>query len=245
MPIKTSNVICDKRPVDLSFIQAQGAPTTLAVQANPNDTTITVADATGFVDGNTVGFFCATEGCYYFGRQVGAPSGNIITLDTPVDQAYVVGSNVIRALREMAVDGSTTTQVFQVGPIGQDTALAVMVTRINLYLQDGTSMDDGMFGGLGAALTYGVVFRRNNGIIENYWNVKTNGELSEICAGDFNYSDKAPGGSNGARGRNTFSGEEKHATGIRLKAGDTLELLIQDDLTGLESFTAMAQGHLL
>ena len=75
------------------------------------------------------------------------------------------------------------------------------------------------------------------------WNAKTNGELALICASDFYYTDKAPAGQNGARFRNTFSGQDKHGVTIRLAPGETLELVVQDDLTLLSVFNMMAQGH--
>jgi len=60
-----------------------------------------------------------------------------------------------------------------------------------------------------------------------------------ICF-DAGYADRAPAGDEGFRFRNTFT---KYGVFIELIAGDTLEILIQDDLTGQDSFRMMAQGH--
>jgi len=228
--------------LDLKFIQSQGA-TTLAVTNAPGDTTLTLTDATGFVDGNVIGLFSAS-GTFYFGEQVGAAVGNVITIDTPMDRIYEVGDNVLRATANLAVDGSGTTQVFQVGPVGAGTGVEIDITRIMGYIQDATAMDDGEFGGLGVPLTYGVVLRVNNGVMSNIWNVKSNGEIG-LLAFDANYTDKAPGGSYGYRFRNTYAGQSKHGVTIRLEPGDTLEILIQDDLSDLEIFNIMAQGHVV
>lgn len=228
--------------IDLYFIQSQGA-TTLAADVAADAYTLELVDATGFVDGNYVGVFSPT-GIFYFGTQLGAPVGNLITLDTPLDNNFPSGSNVIRGTRDMNVDGSGTRQIFQIGPVGGTTDIEVDITRVNGYLQDTTSMDDAKFGGL-TELDVGIVLRKNNGVFENYWNAKTNGELSIICASDFFYTDRAPAGSFGARFRNTFAGQEKHGVTVRLEPGDILELLVQDDLTGLEIFRLMAQGHLV
>ena len=227
--------------LDLNFIQSQGS-TSLAANADSNDTTLTLIDATGFVDGNVIGLFSST-GIFYFGQQVGAAAGNVITLDTPIDQDFLSGDNVIRALRNMNVDGSSTTQIFQIGPVGVGTDVEIDITRLLGYLQDNVSMDDAKFGGI-AGLTNGIVLRHNNTVINNIWNVKTNGEFSLLCF-DFAYTDKAPSGSFGARFRNTYAGQNKHGVTIRLAAGEILELLIQDDLTGLEVFNMMAQGHVV
>ena len=227
--------------LDLRFIQSQGA-TTVATATVAEDTTLDLTSSAGFVDGNVVGIFSAT-GIFYFGKQVGAPAGNVITLDTPIDKVFAIGDNVIRATDNLAVDGSGTTQVFQVGPVGGATAVEIDITRVMGYIQDGTAMDDGMFGGI-TALTYGVVLRQNNGTINNFWNVKSNGEFG-LLAYDTSYSDKAPAGSYGFKFRNTYAGQSKHGVTIRLDPGDTLELLVQDNLTGLEAFNVMAQGHVV
>jgi len=104
-------------------------------------------------------------------------------------------------------------------------------------------MDDGKFGG-GSALTNGIVLRANNGDMTNIWNVKSNGEIA-LLAFDAQYADKAPAGLNGFRFRNTYGGQSKHGVVIRLGFSEKLELLVQDDLTGLDGFTMMAQGHVV
>lgn len=231
------------RILDLKFIQAQGAPTALTVETAEGDKTITVANAAGFVAGNVIGIFCPC-GDFYFGQQIGAPAAGVIALDTPIDVVYELGSSVITAIKNMNVNGSGTTEIFQIGPVGGATGVEIDITRIAGYIQDGSAMDDSLFGALGA-LANGIVLRKNNGVMQNIWNAKTNGELAEICTIDFNYTDRAPSGSFGARFRNTFAGQTKHGVTIRLEAGDILELLIQDNLTGLEAFTVTAQGHVV
>jgi hypothetical protein len=228
--------------LDLRFIQAQGAPTTLAAAAAPEDTTIDLASAVGFVANNVVGLF-STTGIFYFGRQVGAPVGNTITLDTPIDKDFQIGDNVVRALDNMAVNGAAATQIFQIGPVGAGTGVEIDITRILGIIVDEVAMDDGKFGGI-AALTNGVVLRQNNDVISNIWNVKTNGDFGLLCY-DTAYTDRAPGGENAIRFRNTYAGQDKHGVTIRLEAGDTLEVLIQDDLSALTSFHMMAQGHVV
>ena len=88
------------RMLDLKFIQAQGTPTTLTAETSVEDKTITIANTTGFVDKNIVGIFCPC-GDFYFGQQIGAPAGNVITLDTPIDVIYEVGSFVITAIKNI------------------------------------------------------------------------------------------------------------------------------------------------
>lgn len=227
------------KALDLAFINALGQ-TTLSADADPGDTTITVTSTTGFVDGVVVGVLSGT-GIFYFGQQVGAPAGNVITLDTPIDQQHLSGVPVIIGNRHLNVDGSLTTQIFQIGPIG--TTIEVDITRITGYIQDDSAMDDALFGAL-PALTNGVVLRVNNTTIDNVWNVKSNGEIALLCF-DSMYTNRAPAGSFGFRFRNTYGGQNKHGVTLRLEASDTLEILIQDNLTGLEDFLMMAQGHVV
>lgn len=232
------------RMLDLDFIRALGATTTTAT-INPDERVLSLTDATGFVAGNVIGLFNVTTGLFYFGEQIGAPSGNDITLDTPMDREFLSGSNVIRATRNLAVVGTPGAPIiYQIGPVGVGTAIEVDTTRITGYIQDDTAMDDAKFGGI-SALLYGIVLRQNNGVMTNIWNAKTNGRVALLSASDLSYTDKAPAGSNGLRFRNTFAGQEKHGVTVRLDPGDTLELLVQDDLSGLEVFNLMAQGHVV
>ena len=227
--------------LDLPFIKAQQF-TTLAVATVEDATTITVDNPTGYVDGNVVGLFSG-DGSFYFGKQLSI-AGSVVTLDTPIDGVFDIGASSLTAIDNMNVDGSATPQIFQIGGGNGGTGgLTIDITRIMGYLQDATTMDDALFGG-GNALTKGIVFRYNNTILNNFWNAKTNGELS-LLSYDFSYTDKAPSGSYGARFRNTYAGTDKHGVVIRLKPGDTLELIIQDDLTGLEKFNMLAQGHVI
>jgi hypothetical protein len=229
------------RPLDLFFGQL-GNLTTTSVQAEIDDTTLTLTSTTGFVAGTRVGVFSATDAdAFYLGTQIGAPSGNIITLDTPIDQVLAAGSAVAASSIDLAVDGSVTTQHFQIGPVGGESTQTVNITRILGHLLDSTAMDDSLFGGL-PALTNGVVLRHNNHKIENIWNVKTNADLALICF-DFRYSTRAPGGQFGCNFRNTYGGTSRHGVVIDLQPGDFLEILIQDDLTGLDEFQMMAQGY--
>lgn len=232
------------RMLDLRFIQAVGAPTTLKVAAVTDAYTIEVTDTTGFVDGVEIGIFDAVTGDFYFGNQVGAPSGDTLTLDTPIDYAYPIGSNVVKATCDMVVDGSSTRQVFQVGPVGGGTGVRVDVTKITGVITDNLAMDDSKFGGI-AALTNGCVLRRSGSRFTNYGNVKKNKDIGLYAGKAIDYTDKAGGGEYSMSFEFLFSGQENHGVTIRLEPGDILEVLIQDDLTDLSSFEMLAQGHIV
>ena len=229
------------RALDLFFIRQLGA-TTLLTQGNIGDYKLNLTNSAPFLAGNMVGVFTPT-GQFFFARQIGPPVLNEITIDTPLDMSYPSGSVAIAASWNMNVNGSISPVIYQIGPVGAGTGISVDITRLLFYIQDGSSMDDALFGGI-SALVNGIVLRKNDGIIQNIWNIKTNGEFA-LHAYDAQYTDKAPAGSYGFRVRNTYGGQDKHGVTIRLIPGDTLELIIQDNLTGLEVFNAMAQGHIV
>lgn len=231
--------------LDLNFIQAIGAATTLSANVTSEDTTInTVADP-GFVAGREF-CICDSAGNFYFGGVLSSSgSGPYATVvDTPVDFAFSSGDSVIVATRHVNVAGSLAApEIFSIGPVTSGANVELDITRILGIVTDAAAMDDGKFGSLNA-LTNGCVLRVNNGSIVNLWNVKTNGDIGLICF-DAQYTSKAPAGENGFRFRNTYAGQEKHGVTVRLEPGDTLELLIQDDLTDLTDFNLMAQGHVV
>ena len=225
--------------VDFFFVQGLGAPTALSVASVIDDTTITVDDPTGCVAGTYIGVFNAVGNRSFFATQIGAPSGNVLSLDTPIDFEYQIGDTVACFSRELDVNGSVTPQIFNV-QVGSGATVSIDITRIMMHILDSTSMDDAKFGG-GAALTKGIVLRRVDGDTRNIWNLKTNGEIGLLCY-DRRYDDKAPSGFFGLTARNTFAGVDKHGPVVRLNPGDELQLIIQDDLSGLDMFRIMAQG---
>jgi hypothetical protein len=230
------------KALDLDFIRSLGQ-NTLAVDTVVNATTITVTDSTGFAANNIIGIF-DNAGNFYFGTQLGAPAGNVITVDTPLDRVFPSGSNVIRATKDMkSVAGTLASPViYQIGPIGQD--IEVDIVRVCGYIQAASAMDLAKFGDL-TALTNGIVLRKSNGTNANLWNAKTNGRLKLLTGVDLDITDRAPGGSEGLNFRLTYAGQSKHGVALRLLASETLELLVQDNLTTLQAFEMVAQGHIV
>lgn len=231
-------------PVDLYFLQAIGPPTTLTNTTSINSINIIVDSVASISVGNYLGIFSgvSAENRFYFG-EVLAVNGNNITLDTPLDFNFSAGDAVISTTRDLNVDGSTTKQSFIVRGAGTASPLEIDITRLIFQITDNSAMDDGLFGAL-PSLTNGIVLRRNNGQINNIYNIKNNGDFG-LVAFDKDYSDKAPAGLFGLTVRSTFAGQSKHGVAIRLGVNESLELLIQDDLTGLNSFRILAQGHIV
>jgi len=238
--------------LDLYFTQPQGAPSTLAASTSIDDLTISVTDNI-LSDGDYVGVFSGAsgEGRFFFAEVLGTPTGTgpyVATLDTPLDFAFEAGDNVISTTRDINVDGSGTTQIFSVQVGGASGDIVVDITRLILTMVLTTQPDDGLFGNI-PKLTNGIVLRRVDGDTRNIFNAKDNHELANL-AYDVTYEARSiPQGSYGLRWRYTFAGQDKHGVAVRLMAGESLELLVQDDLTtgpnDIISFRMIAAGHIV
>lgn len=227
--------------VDL-FLVRHDASFTLSANSTIFSRTIVATAGHGIVAGNTI---CLKEATYYYQGAVLNVSTNTITLDSPLDYAFTTACVASRGITNMNVNGSVTPQMFKVSPLGLQDGILWHINRIIVVITDGAPMDDSLFGGI-AALTNGVVLRLVNGHSHNMFNIKSNGDWA-LRAYDVSYSDKAPAGSHGIRIRSSFNGADKRGTPLPITAAtggqDRLEVVIQDDLTGLDTFRMVAQGH--
>jgi len=178
-------------------------------------------------------------------------TGNQYTLglDVQLDFAFTTEGGCSLRNVNMAVDGSSVPRIFEVSPRGLDAAVEWDLCRMIGSMVHAGTPDDGKFGGA-AALAKGVFFRRVNGTVKNGFSAKTNGDLA-LRMYDVYYTDKAPAGENGTRFRRSFNGQDKNGVAIRLtndevpEDADTLQVIIQDDLTDLTSFHIVVQGHVV
>ena len=127
----------------------------LSIEIDAGDTTITVADATGFVIGDELKI---VEGPI---AEIGVltvtlVTGSVLTLDRPIGNPYTTAAVITEVLTNMAVSGTLANpQIFDVmAPIGN----VWQITRILFSMVDNVTPDDGRFGGV-AALTNGVSLR--------------------------------------------------------------------------------------
>jgi hypothetical protein len=228
------------------FNQVQES-TTLAVAAVKNAYTITLTDGTGLVNGRYIILFHPASERYSVFTVVSFV-GAVVTLDTPVDFAYPIGTFVDIAITNLNVDGSGTPEFFGLrgtgAPPGID--ISVDVTRILFHCITNTAVDLSKFGDIVGGLTRGLVLRSRNGDIRNIFNVKTNGEIAGIMLDWIPYAASNPiQGVDGFTARLTFNGDDKMGITQRLPIGEDLELIIQDDLTGLVLFEIVAEGHIV
>jgi hypothetical protein len=234
------------RPVVVKFNEVQKS-TTLSADAVKGARTITLTNTTGFVDGRYIILFNVDNSRFSFMNQIGAPVGNVVTIDTPLECSFPSGTFVDSTITNMNVDGSGTARTFGLrgtgSPPGVD--LKVDITRIIFHMVTDSAINLLLFGNI-TALTRGIVLRRRNDITENIFNLKNNGEIAGTMF-DFDVQEaiNPAQGVDGFVSRLTFAGQNKIGVAVRLPVGDDLELIIQDDLTDLTLFEIVAEGHIV
>lgn len=218
--------------------------TTTTANTVIDEYTITVSDPTEFIIGRHFRIINSNADRYYFGTILDVV-GNLITVDTPFDFIYSAGSEATSSSINMNVNGSVTPVTFVLRTGSPSIPSAVDVTRIIITCITDTSIDLGKFGDL-PALTRGIVFRRVDGVIQNIFNAKSNADIANI-AYDFTVYD-ATNPSQGVDGfvsRLTFAGQNKIGVVLRIGQNDNLEMIIQDDLTGLLKLSVILEGHVV
>lgn len=220
------------------FHQHTGVNDTITAAISPGDTVISVTDGSQFSvnDFIEIGHMGSIEQGF---PKITVIATNDLTLDRPLDHNHPIGEHIITVLENMNVNGSLgSPSVFMIKPLSSE---VWHIYRLNLHMADGTAMDDGTFGGIGA-LTNGVQVRLNDedGTLHlALW--KSNADIA-LDIYDVTYADKAPAGEFGFRGRWTF---KKSNTVLKLdgRLGDSIECRIQDNLTELLEFKVKVQGH--
>lgn len=216
------------------------AALTLAQNTVLDSKQVVVTDASGVVNGT---YICLQEGSRAFQARVLSKATNTITLDTPLDYAFTTSANIHNRKTDLNVNGSVTPVSAFIKPIA---GVKWDITRIIFQMTHSSAGGDAVFGNL-TALTNGIVLRKSNGVHHTIFNAKTNGELANRVY-DLIYTDRSvPTQIYGTRAMRTFNAQANNGVVIRLDGdnNDSLELLIQDDLSGLTTFKVVVQGHLV
>ncbi|MEE9571453.1 MAG: hypothetical protein V3W20_00220 [Candidatus Neomarinimicrobiota bacterium] len=235
-------------PIIVKFNQLEES-TTLSSAASIDDMTITLTDATGTADGKYIILFDPNSVRFTTFIQIGAAAGNVITLDCPIDFDYPAGTFVDITETNMNVNGSVTTQTFGLRGAGAPlpgVELDFDLTRIIISCETTDAVDLSKFGDIIGGLTNGICCRRRDGKFQNVFNVKTNKDIAGIM---FDWvvfdAQNLQQGQHGFIGRLTFAGQNKLGVTIRLKIGEDLEFLIQDNLSTLLTLEVIAEGHIV
>jgi len=216
--------------------------TTVVSGAVINTKTMVVADATNYAVGNYVSVFNVEANRFYLGT-ITAVSGTTITLDIPFNFSYPAGSITTVGRTNINVDGSITPVTFKLRNTTERIAAAFDITR---FIFAGLTSEDPEWHQFGDQdeLSEGLVARKVDGETNNLWVVKNNNEFANIMY-DFDLYTVAKNAQSGFKGRLTYGGQSKIGVVVRLSENDDLEIIVQDDLTGLQKFEIVAQGHLV
>ena len=215
--------------------------TTLTSQTAKNDYIINVTSAASFVVGQYLTIYNVASDRVFFSQII---SINVlaITLDTPLDFEFVIGSIVSVGNNNMNVNGSVTPVIYGIrNPTTADIPSSIDITRLMFKCLTSSVTDLSMFGNIGGGLLRGIVIRRVDGTYQNIFNAKTNGDLKNIMY-DYDPETVTQQGQDGFTGRLTFAGQNKMGAVIRIGPDEDLQIIIQDDLTSLTSFTVIAEG---
>lgn len=230
-------------PVILPMVLQLGA-STVAVEATIGDYTLTVTDDTGFIVGQHIRIINAAADRYYFGFILAVDS-NVVTLDCPIDFAYMEGSEVTISTPNMAVNGAVTPVTFVLRTGAPSIPTSIDITRVIVTCIAASTVSLDKFGDL-APLTRGLLFRRVDSVVQNIFNVKTNGELTNIAYDFTVHAASNPNqGIDGFVSRLTFAGQNKIGVTLRVAQDDNLEMIVQDDLTDLTNLRVTLEGHLV
>ena len=219
-------------PVTIAKFNQVHNTTTLAAAGAINDRTITVASSTGIAVGSYLLLFHPASVRYMVCEVVSIASSPIIDIDTLLDFAFPIGTNVDIAITNMNVDGSGTIQAFGLRGTGTPPGieLTVDITRIIWLCECTSPINLSLFGNF-AKLIYGNVLRKRDGIYQNILNIKSNGAIEGMCFDFREHRALNPAqGIDGFSARLTWAGQEKMGVVQRLRLGEDLEYLIQDDL---------------
>jgi hypothetical protein len=222
-------------PVNQYFYRLTGVSNTLASDSAVEATQIVLNSATGFNVGDTIKInTTATERTF---PTITAIATNTLTLDRPLDLAHTAGDAVEVISYDMAVDGSVTPVSFKLIPIGTETWV---ISRFISDMIHSSAADYSKFGDL-TALTNGVVLRvYADGVFGTFTNWKSNKEIY-LDTGNITFTDKAGGG----KYSTSFVGSLLDLDRVQVTItgpDDYLEIIIQDDLTGLDAFYIKGQG---
>lgn len=169
---------------------------------------------------------------------------DVITIDSPLIRSFEPANTIAeRASDSLIVDGSSNPVAMSVKPI-QDSAIDISSVVIEIVSLN--NFDFSGFGGL-SVLANGVLLRINNGngTFTNILNFKNLGELISFSS-DHNFLE--PAGQVGSTGGGFTCridlGRDKEAVRIDSRNGESLEMLVQDNLTaGNSKIKAKAKGR--
>jgi hypothetical protein len=230
------------RAFDVFFQQDVGSPTTLTTDVIEDAYSISVTTGHGLIQGDLFVLIDPIGQRGWTGIVITVAGDNTVNVDRPVSYAFPAISTIVqKRTKDLNVDGSVTPQTFFVG----GSLLAELdITRLLFQMTTDTTPAWDEFGDIVVGPTFrGVQCRVVNGDTADLWNIKTNGELANLMYDMTIYEGGVGLTVDGIAGRMTYAGQNKHGVTLRIGANEAVEIIIQDDLTSLDSFHIIACGH--
>ena len=233
------------RPFDIRMNQVLNSVSySLVNSPEINQNELNLTTTAGLSVGDTIAFLEQNGMAQILFGEIENIAGNTITLDTPVPYSFIPSNTTVFTYdNDITVDGSVNKQIFGLTNLFEE---SIDIVRFIYHCTDNSAMDDGNFCAE-SELNNGIVLRKwddSEGHYINYWTVKNNGDWGEL-AYDKSYDDrgKPPSSTYGLTTRLTYGGQSKHGVVIRLDPFDRIELVVQDDLTGITTGNIMVEGH--
>lgn len=231
-------------PIVIVPLHQLKSATTLLTDAVIDTYSFDVTNTTNFTSGSLIVISDVVNSQVYFGIQIGAPVGNTITVDRPIDFTFVAGKYITTNNDNMAVDGSITTQTFglrQGVETGLDLTVDVVRVMIVMYTSSAPTLSD--FGDISGGITNGITLRKRDGNRVNYFNMKDNGDFAGF-AYDLQFLSAIGLGQDGLHGRLTFGGQNKMGAVVRVAPDEDIEAIINDNLATLVKFNIFPEGSI-
>ncbi len=230
------------RPLNLPVLRCTANTTVPAAQIVAGDTSFDVSagDGVNFPVGTTISLTDGTSKETVLFK-VTIQATDTLTLDMPVGLTYSTSTVVKECIANISSVAGTLTspQIYEVGPpAGEEWHIVRFIVAMTLT----SAGADNLFGNI-TALTNGIVFRISNGNIINFTNWKANSDM----AADFYNLDYIPakgGASDAMRGRASIKIGSGAIAKLVGDAGATIQILVQDDITNITSFSIKFQGHI-
>ena len=225
------------------FFHEEIATVNLAIDAVKDTRDFTLEAGQGALA--TVGnHFEIAEGLQTSQFQIISILGDVLTVGSLIDVAYTTQAKAEISNTNMNVDGSGAPRIFELDPI--DTQQWDL-TRIIVVIEaagGGSSMDFTTFGSIVGGITNGCILRRVNGLSNNLFTWKTNGEFINRSF-DRIFESNAGNTRTAFSSRYTLGGQDKHGVVMRLsgKNDDKAQIIIQDNLTSQSVVRVIGQGH--
>lgn len=215
-----------------------GVTDTIAVATSQGDTTIVLADSTGFLEGDRIQINGGVLDQSF--PLILSIATNTLTIDRQIDAEHAIGIEVeVVDLDLDAVGSLAAPKIFIVEP---PNGQIWHIERLILTMGHSTAGDLGLFGNL-AALTNGCIFRVKIGeVYSTFSNWKTNGGIKGDMFDVVFDTRSGGGGTYGTSARGSFN---RIGINVRLDGNkeDRLEFLVQDDIAAITAFNMKGQGY--